>query len=49
MGKKWLMEIKTPGSIPLWLCRLLSQYQVYPVSFSKYGTEYKRLMEGGYV
>jgi SPX domain protein involved in polyphosphate accumulation len=38
---KWLMEIKTSGSIPIWLCRTLSEFRVYPVSFSKYGTEYK--------
>jgi hypothetical protein len=39
---KWLMEIKTSGSIPIWLCRTLSEFRVYPVSFSKYGTAYKR-------
>jgi hypothetical protein len=39
---KWLMEVKTAESIPLWLCRILSEYQIYPVSFSKYGTEYKQ-------
>jgi hypothetical protein len=39
---QWLMEIKTSGSIPVWLCKLLSEYKIYPVSFSKYGTEYKR-------
>lgn len=38
---KWLMEVKTAESIPLWLCRLLSEYEIYPISFSKYGTEYK--------
>jgi SPX domain protein involved in polyphosphate accumulation len=39
---EWLMEIKTPQNIPLWLTSLLSEYGIYPVSFSKYGTEYKR-------
>jgi hypothetical protein len=39
---KWLMEVKTAESIPLWLCRILSEYQIYPISFSKYGTEYKQ-------
>jgi SPX domain protein involved in polyphosphate accumulation len=38
---KWLMEIKTSESIPIWLCRTLSELHIYPVSFSKYGTEYK--------
>ena len=36
-----LMEIKIPGAAPLWLCRLLSQMQLYPVTFSKYGTCYR--------
>jgi hypothetical protein len=38
---KWVMEVKTAQSIPVWLSRLLSEYRIYPVSFSKYGTEYK--------
>lgn len=44
-GDSWLMEIKVARSIPVWLCRLLSEYGVYPVSFSKYGTEYKQMLE----
>ncbi|MDR0854108.1 MAG: polyphosphate polymerase domain-containing protein [Clostridiales Family XIII bacterium] len=43
---KWVMEIKTAESIPLWLCHLLSEYEVYPMSFSKYGTEYMRSLSG---
>ncbi|GHU45686.1 molecular chaperone [Clostridia bacterium] len=39
-GQK-IMEIKTTGSFPLWLVDLLSKHQIYPVSFSKYGTEYR--------
>ncbi|MDR0884470.1 MAG: polyphosphate polymerase domain-containing protein [Oscillospiraceae bacterium] len=35
-----LMEIKVAQSIPLWLAELLSEYQIYPTSFSKYGREY---------
>jgi hypothetical protein len=35
-----LMELKTPFSIPLWLGHLLSEYGIFPVSFSKYGTCY---------
>lgn len=42
----WLMEIKVSQSIPVWLCRLLSEFKVYPTSFSKYGTEYKQLLAG---
>jgi hypothetical protein len=39
---RYLMEIKTAHSMPLWLCKILSEQRVYPCSFSKYGTEYKR-------
>lgn len=36
-----LMEIKIPGTCPLWLSRLLSEKRMFPVSFSKYGTCYR--------
>ena len=39
-----LMEIKIPGSAPLWLAHLLSSNHIYDVSFSKYGTYYKQLI-----
>lgn len=42
---EWLMEIKTSESIPLWLTGLLSEYRIYPSSFSKYGTEFQRREE----
>jgi len=35
-----LMEVKTPFAIPFWLCRLLSEQHIFPISFSKYGTCY---------
>jgi len=35
-----LMEVKTLGALPLWLCDILSELQIYPQSFSKYGTVY---------
>ncbi|MDR2889733.1 MAG: polyphosphate polymerase domain-containing protein [Lachnospiraceae bacterium] len=41
---QWLMEIKTAGALPVWLIKLLSGYQVYPHSFSKYGTEFRQHM-----
>ena len=47
-GKKYfdedyyIMEIKTLGSIPLWLTRTLSELKIYPVSFSKYGSIYQK-------
>lgn len=41
LGKNYvLMEIKTSTSIPLWLTHILTKYDVYSNSFSKYGTEF---------
>lgn len=40
-----LMEIKIPGSMPLWLAHLLDQLQIYPTSFSKYGKAYLATLE----
>ena len=37
-----LMEIKIPGSAPLWLAHLLSEESIFPASYSKYGTCYKK-------
>lgn len=39
-----LMEIKIPGSAPLWLSHLLNENKIYDSSFSKYGTYYKQLI-----
>lgn len=36
-----LMEAKTAGALPLWLTRFLSENEIFPVSFSKYGTYYR--------
>ena len=36
-----LMEIKIPGTTPLWLSRLLSDQAIFPQGFSKYGSCYK--------
>lgn len=38
---KVLMEIKTAEAIPLWLVDILSEFQIYKTSFSKYGTAYR--------
>jgi len=35
-----VMEIKTTGAIPLWLTQALSEHNIFPVSFSKYGICY---------
>lgn len=43
----WLMEVKINKNIPLWFARLLSENEVYHNSFSKYGTEYARLVGKG--
>lgn len=40
---QYLMEVKAPGAIPLWMVRILTQLGVYKTSFSKYGTAYQRL------
>lgn len=37
---QWLMEIKVHGAYPLWLTEILSDLEVFPTSFSKYGREY---------
>lgn len=39
--EKILMEIKIPGTAPVWLSHLLSELEVFPASFSKYGTCYQ--------
>ena len=36
-----LMELKSPGAIPLWLCELLNDNGIFPTSYSKYGTCYR--------
>lgn len=38
----FLMEIKISGAVPVWFSKIISELNIYPTSFSKYGTEYKR-------
>ncbi|MGN0505154.1 MAG: polyphosphate polymerase domain-containing protein [Lachnospiraceae bacterium] len=38
---EWIMEIKIDRAMPLFMTELLSEFQIYPASFSKYGTEYQ--------
>ena len=40
----FLMELKCPGAIPLWMTEVLSRERLYKTSFSKYGTAYCRFM-----
>lgn len=37
---KFLMELKCPGGIPVWMTKILSEERIYKTSFSKYGTAY---------
>ncbi|MBC8530892.1 polyphosphate polymerase domain-containing protein [Gehongia tenuis] len=39
-----LMEIKIPGSMPLWLNHILTDLAIFPTSFSKYGTCYQKFL-----
>lgn len=44
-----LMEIKIPGAAPMWLASLLSQLEIFPRGYSKYGTCYKNKMIEKYI
>lgn len=48
---KVLLELKSPGGIPLWLAHFLARQKIYKTSFSKYGTAYQTIIlpnyEGG--
>ena len=37
---EYILEIKTPGAMPLWLARALSECKIYPTKFSKYAHAY---------
>lgn len=37
----YLMEVKTPGAVPLWFGKILDDLAIYPASFSKYGFAYQ--------
>lgn len=41
----WLMEIKAPAAMPLWLTEALTALKIYPTSFSKYGRIYAKNVE----
>lgn len=40
-----LMEVKIPGAMPAWMSHLFSELEIYPVSYSKYGTYYRKYIE----
>ncbi len=41
-----LMELKTPGGIPLWMVHFLSAHRIRQISISKYGEAYTQLITG---
>ncbi len=41
---QYLMEIKIPGAMPLWLSRMLTDLKIFPTSYSKYGNCYKNYL-----
>ena len=43
---EYIMEIKTGGAMPLWLSRMLSENEIFPSSFSKYGKSYLKVLKG---
>jgi hypothetical protein len=42
---KYIMEIKTLGGLPIWFANVLSELKIYPTSFSKYGSIYKKYLK----
>lgn len=44
-GNQVLMEIKTPGGIPMWMTDFLTSQKIYKTSFSKYGAAYKDMLQ----
>ncbi len=41
----YLMEIKISGAVPMWFAEIISRFNIYPVSFSKYGTEFQKYVK----
>lgn len=39
-NNSYIMEIKSPAAMPLWLTKELDRLKIYPSPFSKYGTAY---------
>ena len=40
-----IMELKIGENMPIWLAGALSEFEIYPTSFSKYGTAYRKGLE----
>ena len=45
--KYYLMEVKTASSMPMWFVKVLDKLNIYPTSFSKYGSVYQKLLKKG--
>lgn len=43
-GNTVLMELKTSGSVPLWMAQSLSELGIFKTSFSKYGSAYQDML-----
>lgn len=43
--RQYLMEIKVSNAMPVELSRKLSELEIFPVSFSKYGAGYKEMLK----
>ena len=41
----YIMEIKAPGAMPMWLCDILNELRIFPQSFSKYGYCYQNYLK----
>lgn len=41
-----LMEVKSPGGIPMWMVDVMSSQRLYKFNFSKYGNAYKMIVLG---
>lgn len=44
-NSEYIMEIKIPDSMPLWLSHILDKLKIYPESCSKYGTAYISMLK----
>lgn len=42
---RFLMEVKIPGAMPMWMSQIFSELGIYPTSYSKYGTYYQNYIE----
>lgn len=45
--ENYVMEVKISNAMPLWLSEILAMLEIYPASYSKYGTCYKEYLSKG--